>query len=65
MEPPTKVTVSVEKKEDLERLSLQIPLGIVARAAVAEEDYPRLQGKPTYYICKDKSCQPPVTELRF
>ncbi len=65
LEPATKVTIAVGKQDDLEDLSLKIPLGTVVTAAVADADYPLIQGKPTYYVCKEQSCRPPVTELKL
>ncbi len=65
LEEPVKVTVAVDKQDDLDGIPRQIPLGTVVTAAVADENYPTIQGNPTYYVCKEKSCQPPVTELQL
>jgi len=61
---PEKVTVVTQSKEDLKGLPCKVPLDAVV--IVLEEptkEYPIKNDRTTYYVCKGRSCQPPVNEL--
>lgn len=63
---PDKVTIVVKDKKDLEKLRCRIPLDTMI--SVLEEptkDYPLLNGRTTFYVCKGCACQPPVNELKL
>ncbi len=65
LDPPPRVTVSVGNRADL----LSLPFLLPPEAALCIVDpptaeYPLLEGKTTYYVCRGNVCLPPVTELK-
>ena len=59
VELPTKVTIVLKDKTDLEKLKGKAPLStIVNILEEATSEYPLINGQTTYYVCKGKSCQP-------
>jgi uncharacterized protein YyaL (SSP411 family) len=65
LEPPPKVTAAVGNPADLEALPFILPPEaalVILDPPTAE--YPLLEGKTTYYVCRGNTCLPPVTELR-
>ncbi len=64
IEPPEKITIAVKNPEDLETLPCRIPLDTVVSAVTGSaEEYPLKNDRTTFYICRGRSCQPPVNEL--
>lgn len=64
MDLPEKITVVLKDKKELQDLSCMIPLyAIVTVLERPTKEYPLLNDKTTYYVCKGHSCQPPVNEL--
>ena len=62
--PPAQVTVSVVDAESKAELPFLIPPEAALRiVSPPTEEYPLLEGKTAYYICRGKTCLPPVTEL--
>ena len=64
LEPPETVKVVPAPGDALEDLPCRVPLS--AAVTVLEQPtaaHPLKNGKTTYYICKNHSCQPPVNEL--
>jgi len=61
-DPPPKVTVVLEDKSEVEKLPLALPAeaAVILRKPGAE--YPLKNGKTTFYVCRDRSCLPPVNE---
>ena len=63
---PDKVTIVVKEKEELEKLRCRIPLDTaICVLENPTKDYPLLNEKTTFYVCKEHSCLPPVNELRL
>ena len=63
---PDKVMIVVKEKEELEHLKSRIPLDVVVN--VLEEptkDYPLLNDRTTFYVCRGHSCLPSVNELKW
>jgi uncharacterized protein YyaL (SSP411 family) len=63
--PPERITVVLHEDADKSQLAQQIPLG--AAVIVLEhptEDYPLVNNKTTYYVCKNHACHPPVNEIK-
>ena len=61
---PDKVTVVVNRKEELEHLRCRIPLDVVINVLEnPTKDYPLLNDRTTFYVCKGHSCLPPVNEM--
>ena len=64
MELPEKITVVLKDNQKLKDLSCKIALGTVISVLEAPtEEYPLKDDKTTFYICRGRSCQPPVNEL--
>ena len=62
-DPPPRVTVVCSDNSEAEHLPLSLP----AEAAVVlwepGKDFPLKNGKTTFYVCRGRSCLPPVNEL--
>ena len=66
MDLPDKVTVVLKEKQELADLSCRIPLNTLIQVMENPTDeYPLKNGKTTFYICKGRTCLPPVNELNF
>lgn len=62
---PEKVTIVVKNPQDLYDLSCEISLQTIIRILEKPtEENPLKNDKTTFYICKGRSCQPPVNELK-
>lgn len=65
-EMPDKITIVLKNSEDIYGLACRMPLDTIVH--VLEEptaEYPLKEDKTTYYVCKGRSCQPPVNELKI
>ena len=63
-EDPPAHLVAVGVGEEAKRLPLQAPLGTDVILLDHETAvYPMRNGKPTYYLCKDRSCLPPTDRM--
>ena len=64
LDTPDKVIVVVKEKELLKSLPWKLPLDTVVNILEKQtEEYPLKNDKTTFYVCKGRSCQPPVNEL--
>ena len=64
LDPPEKITVVVKDREDLRGLSQRVPLSAVVKVLdEPNEEYRLINDRTTYYVCKNRSCLPPVNEL--
>lgn len=67
LNPAEKITVVLaegDRKEDVLEKLRSLPLNAQIKVAEeATEEYRLLNGKTTYYICKDWKCLPPVNEM--
>lgn len=64
LDAPSKITIVVKDKKDLENLGCKIPLNTVMH--VLEEpsvEYPLKNNRTTFYVCQGHTCLPPVNEL--
>lgn len=62
--PPERITVVLHKAADKKQLAQQIPLGAaVILLENPTEDYPLVNNKTTYYVCKNHACLPPANEI--
>ena len=62
--PPQKITVVMSGKDSMEQIMAQMPLYADVTILERESDeYPLLNGRTTYYICKDYACLPPTNQL--
>lgn len=63
-DPPEKITIVPREKKDLEKLPCRIPLNTVVHVLESPtKEYPLRNDQTTFYICRGRSCQPPVNEL--
>ena len=61
---PDKVTAVLKDKENPAELVCRIPLNtIISVLEGPTEGYPLKNDRTTYYVCRGRSCQPPVNEL--
>lgn len=61
-EPPEHIAVVLENGADISGVKARLPF--LANVSIVGEsaEYPLLNGKTTYYICKGNSCLPPVNK---
>ena len=63
-ELPDKIVIVVKEGENMTGVACKIPINTIVRILEeSTEQYPLQNNKTTYYICKGRSCQPPVNEL--
>ena len=58
--PPDHITVVLKDKTDLKKIKDHIPFFANISVVLESENYPLLNDKTTYYICKNYSCLPPA-----
>lgn len=61
--PPQRITAVLAEGEDREKVMARLPL--YAEVTILEApsaEYKLLNGKTTYYVCKDRTCLPPSNE---
>lgn len=64
-DPPEHITVVTNENSDLTELRKRLPL-IANISAVSENvNYPLLNGRTTYYVCRNNTCLPPSNVLKF
>lgn len=64
VDPPKKMIVVVKDKNDLKELPCRISLDTVVRVLDhPTREYLLRNDRTTFYVCKGRSCQPPVNEL--
>ncbi|MBQ8813751.1 MAG: thioredoxin domain-containing protein [Lachnospiraceae bacterium] len=64
LDVPDKITVVPKDERDLAGLSCKIPLDTVINVLDGPtEEYPLKNDRTTFYVCRGRSCQPPVNEL--
>lgn len=61
--PPRHITVALKDRSDLKKIKENIPF--LANISVTQEsnEYPLLNEKTTYYICKNHICLPPTNDF--
>ncbi len=63
-QPPMKITVVLDEWTDRSGLSLAIPPeAVVILLPKPTAEYPLMNGKSTYYVCRKHSCLPPTNDL--
>jgi len=64
LDAPEMLTIVVKERADLAELSCKVSMDAVVKVLEhPTEEYPLKNDKTTYYVCKGRSCQPPVNEL--
>ena len=59
--PPPQITAAVKDNADISQI--QLPFLANVLAVQADEKYPLLNSRTTYYVCKGNTCLPPTNEL--
>ena len=64
IDPPEKITVVVKEMQEIAALPCKVSLdAIVHVLKEPTEEYPLKNDKTTFYVCRGRTCQPPVNEL--
>lgn len=61
--PPQKITVVLPEEEHMERIVSRLPLYADVTLCTENETHTLLNGKTTYYVCKNHMCLPPSNEI--
>ncbi len=62
--PPAKITVSADEQTDIRKMSLSLPIdATVILLAQPTKEFPIINGKTTYYVCRGHACLPPKNDL--
>ncbi|MDE5649263.1 MAG: hypothetical protein K2I33_05110, partial [Oscillospiraceae bacterium] len=61
--PPRHITVALKERSDLKKVKENIPFLANISVTLESKEYPLLNEKTTYYICKDHICLPPTNDL--
>ena len=62
--PPPKLTVVSKEHEDVCDLSARVPVDTVLSRQEPSDHSPLRNDKTTFYMCRNRSCLPPVNDLR-
>lgn len=65
LEPPETIRVVPAPDDELTDLACSVPFSAAVTVLEPSPEYPLLNGRTTYYICKNHSCQPPTNELKI
>lgn len=63
--PPEHITVALKNQSDLEKVKENIPFLANILITQGNKEYPLLNDKTTYYVCKNHACLPPVNVFRL
>ena len=62
-EPPIKITVVPTEGTDITALTFSAPHDAIVILKNNTKDYPIINGRTTYYVCRGKHCMAPVNDL--
>lgn len=63
--PPEHITVVLKEGENMETVASQLPADADVRILKQpEQEYKRLEGETTFYVCRNHTCLPPVKKLK-
>ncbi len=60
--PPEHIIVSMKREDDLKGFMNRLPFLANIRVVSESGEFPLLNGKTTYYVCKGNTCLPPTNE---
>ncbi len=60
--PPEHVTIVLDGKSNLSEIRMKLPFFANVSVVQESEKYHLLNGRTTYYVCRNHSCLPPVNE---
>lgn len=64
LNPPEKITAVLKEQQDLTDLPCKVSLNTILHVVEGPtQEYSLQNDKTTFYICRSRSCQPPVNEL--
>lgn len=63
--PPEHITVALKNITDLKNLHCKIPLLANVSVVSQSKEYPLLNDRTTYYVCKNHSCLPPTNTIKL
>lgn len=63
--PPTHITVVPKDSNELSRIKGNLPFFANISVISESREYPLINNKTTYYICKNRSCLPPTNRPDF
>lgn len=63
--PPEHITVALKNQSDLEKVKENVPFLANISVTQGGKEYPLLNDKITYYICRNHACMPPINECVF
>ncbi|MDE6149146.1 MAG: thioredoxin domain-containing protein [Ruminococcus sp.] len=63
--PPEHITVVLKDSLDLKKIKENIPLMANVTVVQESQEYPLLDNRTTYYVCKNNSCLPPSNLMNF
>ena len=64
LDEPSRITIAVKDKKDLEDLACKIPLStIITIVESSTKEYPLKDDKTTFYVCQGNVCLPTVNHL--
>lgn len=58
-DPPEHITVVLKDETDLKKIKDHIPFFVNISVVLESKNYPLLNNRTTYYVCKNHSCLPP------
>lgn len=61
--PPEHITVALKVRSDLKKVKENIPFLATILVTQERKEYPLLNEKTTYYICKNHACLPPTNDF--
>ena len=61
--PPTHITVAAKSDDELNELRERLPFFADISVRTNSSEYPLINGRTTYYICKGRECLPPGNDL--
>ncbi len=62
--PPEHVAVALKDKSDLKRLKESLPILANVLLMTDRKEFPLINNRTTYYVCKNNACLPPTNEYR-
>ena len=63
--PPPHIVVAVKDARDLEGIKGQLPLLANVIAVSENREYPLLNNRTTFYVCRDHTCFAPSNTLQI
>ncbi len=59
------ITISLKEKSDLNQIKENLPFMANVKVVTGSTEYPLLNNKTTFYVCKNRNCLPPTNTLEI